>query len=107
MIKPADENSPFAGVKFDGTLKNEGVTVGFARIVSQEDYNRGYQEGRKEAEKTLRDEIAMRAMQGIISNAKTMQEITRHVAEDKFFRAISRLAYDYADAMLKVRQGDE
>lgn len=62
----------------------------------REAYQQGYNEGRKEAEKTLRDEIAMRAMQGLISHYGVTY-VDAHPGE----------AYQIADAMLKVRQGDE
>jgi|SRR5690625_819066 len=102
MIKPADENSPFADVKLDGTLKNDGGSIGFQRVVNERgkdvtDYNRGYREGYEAARKDLRDEIAMRAMQGMLAGPSG-DIVTLEIPID---------AYQIADAMLKARQSDE
>lgn len=101
MIKPADENSPFAGVKFDGTLNNEGGTIGFQRVVNErgEDvtgYSRGYREGYDAARKQLRDEIAMKAMQGMLANPNY---------DNASYQEMATEAYEVADAMLKAGRG--
>ena len=52
-------------------------------------------------QKTLRDEFAMAAMQGFIISGKDM----RHASEPNEYASdtVARLAYKYADAMIKHR----
>lgn len=71
----------------------------------REAYQQGYNEGRKEAEKTLRDEIAMRAMQGMILEYNLDRKIPDSTLTEK--DVLVQRAYEVADAMLKVRQDDE
>lgn len=61
--------------------------------IPREAYQQGYNEGRKEAEKTLRDEIAMRAMQAIITHYGVFDNQVDTVR-----------SYRIADAMLKARE---
>jgi len=54
--------------------------------------------------KTLRDEIAIAAMQGNISNSTYMQGLaSAHDNDVDFNNELSNLAYEMADAMLKAR----
>ena len=57
---------------------------------------------------TKREKAALMAMQGIISNADTMREITKAVGvrceADEFYYAIKNAAYAYADAMLEEEE---
>ena len=59
---------------------------------------------------TKREKAALMAMQGIISNADTMREITKVVGvrcdADDFYYAIKNVAYAYADAMLEEGERD-
>jgi len=56
---------------------------------------------------TVRQFFAAHALQGIISNADTMREITRKCEyarkEDEFFEIVAAMAYLYADAMIEVK----
>lgn len=57
-------------------------------------------------EKTLRDEIAISAMQGLLANADAMVSTVK-VARKGNTKPVSTLAmaaYSYADAMLKARE---
>jgi len=55
----------------------------------------------------LRDEFASSVIQGIVSNADTMREITKAYGKSEkvkpFEECIATLSYIYADAMLKQR----
>ncbi len=56
----------------------------------------------------LRDYFANSAMQGIISNADSMRELTRSYERgnktSSFQECVSDLAFSYANAMLKQRE---
>src|SRR5690625_2683564 len=118
MIKPADENSPFADVKLDGTLKNDGGSIGFQRVVNERgkdvtDYNRGYREGYEAARKDLRDEIAMRAILRPTSFPANLYQCLRwafgmtYRVSNQCYDQKAKEAYKIADALLKEGQADE
>jgi len=59
-------------------------------------HQQGYNEGYEAARKQLRDELAGRVMQGIITHYGTFDN-----------QIDAARSYRIADAMLKARQGDE
>jgi hypothetical protein len=50
--------------------------------------------------KTLRDEFAMAAMQGLLANPEVLLSVTH-------CEIISGNAYEYADAMMKAREAQD
>jgi hypothetical protein len=60
------------------------------------------------SDEELRDDFAMRAMQGFLSNEISMVELEQIVRGSKRFNStidyIANLSYEYADAMMKQRK---
>ena len=72
---------------------------GFKREINETgqdvtDYNRGYKLGYELAQKVLRDEFAMGAMQGLLVGANTAPNVPWTV----------KISYEIADAMMEQRK---
>lgn len=55
---------------------------------------------------TLRDYFAAKALQGILAN-KVMGDAALHKTVDEWFSDLASASYDFADAMLKVRENND
>ena len=80
---------------------------GFKREINETgqdvtDYNRGYKLGYELAQKVLRDEFAMRAMQGIVT---ALTSPTGLINADE--QGVSKVSYQIADAMIEQRKQEE